>query len=222
MKYVIGIDEVGRGSLAGAVAVCAVCIPANLKFSSGGGFASGEKTKNLKLGKLRDSKKLTAARRERWFEYFNSHAKIRYAIAQVHPRKIEKINISGAANLAASRAYKRLSERHQMDMQKCAVFLDGGLYLGNKKKSIEEYDAQTVTKGDEKILAITIASIMAKVTRDRRMRRLSKKFPHYGFEENKGYGTRRHRAAIQNLGPTPIHRSSFLRKIKIAQTRGSD
>ena len=210
MRYVIGIDEVGRGSLAGPVAVCAVCIPTNLKLSARGGSASGGKTKNLKLGKLRDSKKLIADRRERWFEYFSANKKVRYAIARVHPRKIEEINISRAANLAASRAYKQLFARHEIDAEKCAVFLDGGLYLGNKRKSVKEYGAHTVIKGDEKILAITIASIIAKVVRDRWMRKLSKKFPGYGFEIHSGYGTKRHIAAIKKFGPSSAHRLTFL------------
>ncbi|MEK7496153.1 MAG: hypothetical protein AAB616_01655, partial [Patescibacteria group bacterium] len=96
-KYIIGIDEVGRGPLAGPVTVAALALPQNLKF----------KIKNLKLP-LRDSKKLSLKQREIWFEYVKKHPKIFYAIASVSPKVIDKINISNAANLAATRAFQKL------------------------------------------------------------------------------------------------------------------
>lgn len=233
MQFIIGIDEVGRGSLAGPVAVCAACVPTNLRLT----------TKNLGLGKLRDSKKLSEAQRERWFSYFASSEHIRYELARVYPKKIDKINISRAANLAAYRALTRLISRHRVNIKKCAVFLDGGLYVGNRRRLSRTRFAEarrvktrinadtirvnlrgnprisafTVVKGDEKIDAIKIASIIAKVKRDRGMKRLSNIFPGYGFEIHKGYGTKRHIQAIKKLGLSPIHRLTFLRKyIKLA------
>lgn len=217
-EFVIGIDEVGRGALAGPVVVAAAVMPASLKFAS--------ITSKLKLGKLRDSKKLTPQWRERWFGYFKNHPKINYALARVYPRQIEKLNISGAANLAAGRAIKRLSNTFRLSPARpqcsrlrggrvaCRIFLDGGLFLGSKKRQIAKREAQsvrTITRGDEKIMAIAIASIIAKVSRDSYMARLAKKYPRYGLEIHKGYGTKKHLAAIKRFGASEAHRKTFCR-----------
>ena len=197
---IIGVDEVGRGSLAGPVCVAAVAVPKNLEF----------RIKNL--GKLRDSKKLTPKKREAWFEYFKQHPCANYAVARVYPRQIEKRNISGAANLAALRAYTRLMANGKWRIANCKVFLDGGLYLGSRTRNAERgtiTNAKTVVRGDEKIKAVAIASIIAKVTRDRQMVRLAKKYPGYGLEVHKGYGTKKHLAAIKRYGVSEVHRSTF-------------
>lgn len=202
------MDEVGRGSLAGPVAVAAALIPKGLKI------------RNRELKELKDSKKLSPTQREKWSKYFKNHPQISYAISRVYPRKIEKINISSAANLAALRAFLRLSKTYNLKPSTCSIFLDGGLYLGNqryakkgqrKSASSLRLSATTVVKGDEKIPAIKIASIIAKVSRDAQMRRLAEKYPRYGFEIHKGYGTKAHLAAIKKFGPSAIHRQSFLR-----------
>lgn len=195
VRYSVGIDEVGRGSLAGPVAVAAAIIPKNLKIG----------TKELKA--LRDSKKLSPAQREKWAKYFAGHPQISFAVSKVYPRKIEKINISRAANLAALRAFRRLTSNISHPKSNVRIFLDGGLYLGNGKSRLP---AKTVVKGDEKIPAIKIASIIAKVSRDAQMRRLAKQYPSYGFEIHKGYGTKTHLAAIKKFGPSEIHRLTFL------------
>ena len=227
MKYIIGIDEVGRGALAGPVVVAAAKI-ANSKW----------RVASERLGKLRDSKKLSPKQREAWFAYFKNHPNISYAVAFVYPRQIEKRNISGAANLAALRAYQKLASsprRGEVDRipmraggilfkskmrtpssspsarGRSSVFLDGGLFLGSKK--LQPLHAKTVIKGDEKIPAISIASIIAKVIRDRAMVRLAKQYPSYGLEVHKGYGTLAHRKAIKKHGPSDIHRKTFLKKI---------
>jgi ribonuclease HII len=211
MKFIIGIDEVGRGSLAGPVTVAAVCLPANRK----------SQIANRQLGNLRDSKKLTPKQRAAWFEYFKSHPKINYAVARVYPRVIEKINISRAANTAALRAVGRLIKNCKLSANCCRfasggkiknlrVFLDGGLYLGNGG---QPKFARTVIRGDEKIKAIAAASIVAKVWRDRIMARLAKKYPVYGFEKHKGYGTPSHRQAIKRFGISPVHRKTFCRSL---------
>jgi ribonuclease HII len=203
MRYVIGIDEVGRGSLAGPVVVAAVCMPAHLR----------PKTKNLKL---RDSKKLTAKQREEWAAYIKIHPRINFAIARVYPRGIEKLNISGAANLAALRAVRYLSTRYSLLSTRCKIYLDGGLYLGSKKNTISINQSnplisvRTIVRGDEKIKAVAIASIVAKVHRDRLMVRLAKRYPEYGFEVHKGYGTKAHLRAIKKNGPSDAHRLTFL------------
>lgn len=195
-KYIIGIDEVGRGALAGPVVVAAVCLPANMKISG------------KKLGALKDSKKLSPKSRELWAEYFKSVKKVSYKVAGVHPRAIEKINISQAANRAASRASDRLIDSLGLPPDNFKIFLDGGLFIKNG----EEYGAKTVIKADEKIAAVKAASIIAKVRRDKYMEKLSKKHPRYGFHIHKGYGTKMHLDAIRRHGPSKVHRLTFIGK----------
>jgi len=197
-KYIIGIDEVGRGALAGPVVVAALAAPVNLKF----------KISNLKL-KLKDSKRLSPKQREIWFERIKKHSMF-YAIANVSPKIIDKINISKAANLAATSALKALIKNYKLRIKNCRVYLDGGLFLNSKFCIL---NSTTVVKGDEKISAISLASIVAKVSRDRQMVKLHKKYPKYGFDKHKGYGTKRHFKAIKKHGWSKIHRLTFLRKI---------
>ena len=199
MKYVIGIDEVGRGPLAGPVVVCAAAIPEGWRI----------RIMNYELGKLKDSKQLTSRQREDWFKYFKKQPKISYAIARVSPKVIDRINISAAANLAAWRAYGRLIRKSKIKSKNVGVFLDGGLFL--KEKGFYP-GAKTIIKGDQKIPAVSIASIIAKVYRDRLMDKMAKKGPGYGFEVHKGYCTKKHYSALKKLGPSSIHRLTFLKK----------
>ena len=197
-KYIIGIDEVGRGALAGPITVGAVLIRTNhLNISSA--YRS--------LGRLKDSKRLSAKQREAWFRYFKGHPMVEFAIARVYPRQIEKMNISRAANLAAHRAYKRLVAGCRSAAARSPIFLDGGLFLGNGG---QPKNAKTVIKGDEKIRAVAIASIVAKVSRDRSMHCLAAKYPAYGLGAHKGYGTKAHYKALKRHGPSEIHRMTFL------------
>ncbi|MBI2623319.1 MAG: ribonuclease HII [Candidatus Liptonbacteria bacterium] len=196
-RYIIGIDEVGRGALAGPVAVSAVCMPRELRI------------RNQELGTLKDSKKLTARQRERWEKYIKKHSKISFASARVYPRGVERLNIARAANLAALRAYRKVIGNWKLVIGNCAVRLDGGLYLGN---GVQPKNAKTVIKGDEKFTAVKLASIVAKVSRDRYMAKLHKKHPQYGFAAHKGYGTRAHVAALREFGTSPVHRLTFLKK----------
>jgi len=206
-KYIIGIDEVGRGALAGNVTVAAVLLPRksqipNPKLQTNSKF----KILNSKL-KLRDSKKLTPKQREIWFEYLKNELRLPYAVASVSPKIIDKINISKAANLAAGKAFSLLIKNSGLRIKNCEVFLDGGLYIQNLKFKI-------IIRGDEKIPAISLASIIAKVSRDRQMINLHKKYPKYGFEKHKGYGTKKHFKAIRKYGPSKIHRLTFLKKMR--------
>lgn len=200
MKLVIGIDEVGRGALAGPVVVAAATM------------RKGFRPRNRALGKLKDSKKLSAREREAWCAYFYDCPDIDFAVARVYPRQIEKRNISQAANMAAKRAFERLIAAQSPSAQHALIFLDGGLFLGNGS---QPETAKTIIKGDEKINAIKVASIVAKVHRDTLMRRLAKKYPEYQFEIHKGYGTRVHRSAIKTHGPCPAHRLTFAGKSDI-------
>lgn len=196
-KYIIGIDEVGRGPLAGPVTVTALLMPRELRI------------KNNAL-RLRDSKKLSARQREIWFDYIKKNKKIFYAIASVSPKIIDKINISRAANLAATRALKKLIMKQKFPPRRTKIFCDGGLY---PKIRDTRYKTQTIVRGDEKIPAIAMASIVAKVTRDKKMKRLHKKYPRYGFDKHKGYGTKKHIGAIKKHGLSDIHRQTFSKKL---------
>jgi len=197
MKYVVGIDEVGRGSLAGPVAIAVVAVPRGFKIN------------NKKLGPLKDSKRLTPKKREGWLEYVAENKNISYKLAKIYPKTIDRINISRSANLAARRAFLRLADEHHLKKNNCQIYLDGGLFLGNKGNP---KNAKTVVRGDKKYLSIKLASIIAKVNRDRLMSRLSKKYPDYSFDIHKGYGTKAHFAVIKKLGPSEIHRLTFIGK----------
>lgn len=196
MKYVIGIDEVGRGPLAGPVVLAAVCIPNGLRIQT-------------KIGKLKDCKKLLPKKREEWANYLRAHPKVKYALSRIYPRGIEKLNISQAANRAAYKACMRLISQNKLRFGEFKILLDGGLYPRSEKVTLL---SQTVVRGDEKFTAIKIASIFAKVERDKYLVKLSKVYPQYGFEEHKGYATVRHRKALRKYGPTEIHRLTFLGK----------
>ncbi len=195
-KYIIGIDEVGRGALAGPVVVAAACFPMGLRIS------------NRKLGVLKDSKKLSPKLRELWVEYFKTIPEISYKTTRVYPRAIEKINISQAANRAASLTSARLTDFLGLKTKNVVIFLDGGLFIRNDRG----FNTKTIIKADEKITAVKVASIIAKVQRDKYMKKLSKKHPRYGFEIHKGYGTKRHISAIKRYGPSNAHRLTFIKK----------
>lgn len=199
MNYTVGIDEVGRGALAGPVFVCAVLIPKNFKIQ------------NKKLGKLLDSKKLNYKKRLLWFNYLKSLKKIKFKISKVYPLKIDKINIAKAANLAAWQAIKKLILKEKINLNSVKIFLDGGLYLKSKEyQELNFKNAKTIKKGDEKYNSIKIASIIAKVSRDKYMIKLAKKYPNYFFEKHKGYGTKIHLAAIKKYGLIKEHRLTFV------------
>lgn len=199
VKYLIGIDEVGRGSLAGPVTVVAVAIPHNFKF----------KIQNLKL---RDSKKLSAKQREEIFRIIKKHPRVLHARANVYPRVIDRINISQAANLAATRAFARLiTNNRKLITSKIKVFLDGGLFLSKSLVDRNKLLVRTIVRGDEKFNAIKLASIVAKVGRDRIVSRYDREFPKYEFAAHKGYGTRAHIKAIKKHGICDRHRLSFVK-----------
>ena len=201
-RYIIGIDEVGRGALAGPVTVGAVALRVGARFEPG-------ILKNRRI-KLRDSKRISPAGRERWVKYLRGRKDIRFKVASVSPKIIDRTNISRAANLAATRAFEKLADYPVLKTQPL-VFLDGGLYLkGNWGKRLK---VRTVVKGDEKIDAIKLASIVAKVYRDKLMTRRHKKYPRYGFAKHKGYGTALHIKSLKHYGLSEIHRKSFCRFI---------
>ncbi len=178
-----GVDEAGRGPLAGPVCAAAVMLPR-------GHVIEG----------LNDSKKLTEKRREELYDVIRSES-VSYGIAFASVEEIETLNILGATFLAMNRAIKQLSPAPEL-----------ALIDGNRTKGIV-VPARCVVKGDSKCADIAAASVLAKVTRDRYMLEMAEKYPQYHFEQHKGYGTTLHYAALREFGPSPIHRMSFLKKL---------
>jgi len=193
--YIIGIDEAGRGPLAGPVVVAGVRAPRSIQ-------------RIWRRRGIRDSKKLSPRKREAWFQFLTVHSRIEWAAARVGAGVIDRINIARSADLGARRVYARLCAKLSPVAglslaQTQVVQLDGGLKLP------QNIAHQTIIKGDEKIPAIAAASIIAKVTRDRLMLRLHNKYPQYRFDLHKGYGTKLHKKLLCQFGRCGIHRISF-------------
>jgi ribonuclease HII len=179
MKILAGVDEVGRGSLIGPVYAAAVIL---------------DKSINQKI--LKDSKSLSKEQREELFKYIKKNSI--WAIGKASVKEIENINILRASLLAMKRAIKKLKNKPSL------VLIDG-----NKLPELENYNLKYVIKGDQKIPSISAASIIAKVSRDRFITALSKKFNNYGWDTNSGYGTKQHLRAIKKYGITKHHRKTF-------------
>ncbi len=188
--YIIGIDEAGRGPLAGPVVVAAI-------------RASHEIGRLLRRRGIRDSKKLSVKQREEWWGFLTSHPQIKWSVSRVWPRVIDRINIAEAANLGARRVCAKLIFPPEKPSFVETILLDGGLVLP------KYFPHEVIIKGDEKIPAIAAASIIAKVTRDRIMLRFHKKYPQYRFDLHKGYGTRLHLEMMRLHGCSLFHRISF-------------
>ncbi|HMP76400.1 MAG TPA: ribonuclease HII [Kiritimatiellia bacterium] len=182
-----GIDEAGRGPLAGPVVAAAACIPRE--------FLETEELRLLK--DLTDSKQLTEARRETFFALLTGESTIRHGIGRAEPGEIDALNILNATHLAMRRAVEAM-----------AVAADLLLVDGRPVPGLP-YPSQAIVKGDAQSLLIAAASVLAKVTRDREMHELDARHPGYGFAQHKGYGTAAHLAALRELGPSPVHRRTF-------------
>jgi ribonuclease HII len=202
-RYVIGIDEVGRGPLAGPVTVAAVLVPSRFPFEP-----------PCERARLRDSKRLSAERREAWFSFLTGSPAVSYAIASVSPARIDRVNITRAANAAATAAFRSLARRHREKVRQAAVVSDAGLHVDTKTimESGVSGRVSSLVKGDERVQAVAFASILAKVTRDRLMERFHSRYPAYGFATHKGYGTPAHIRSIRAHGPCAIHRLTFIRR----------
>ena len=194
--YTVGIDEAGRGALAGPVVVGAVALPKGISLKSG------------KLPPLRDSKKLSHRQRMIWFEYIRNHPEIFSTSARVYQGPIDKRNIVKSANLAASRALDRLLEQNPISTY--SILLDGSLYLLYRRH--KSMPARTIIRGDERFVSIKLASIVAKVVRDSYMINLHKRYPDYAFYRHKGYGTELHRNMIEEYGASDVHRLTYIKK----------
>lgn len=187
--WIIGVDEVGMGCLAGPVTVCAIAIHKDFyaKYSH-------------KLARLRDSKQLLAHQREKYAATLMRQKHIRHALHSCTPATIDKLNIYQASRYAMQRAIAKL----RPNTTKSFVLVDGPRTI--QKITLPQ---QAIIKGDRHIFAIAAASIIAKVHRDALMTSYAKKYPEYGLEKHKGYGTAFHREQIKKHGVSVIHRKSF-------------
>jgi ribonuclease HII len=178
-----GVDEAGRGPLAGPVCAAAVILPPEVRIQG-----------------LNDSKKLTEKKREELYDIICMQA-VSFGIAFASVEEIEALNIKGATYLAMDRAIAELSPTPAL-----------ALVDGNDKNTLA-VPAVKVIKGDQRCASIAAASILAKVTRDRYMLLLDEQYPQYGFRQHKGYGTRAHYDALREYGPSGVHRPAYLRKM---------
>ncbi|MFA7315775.1 MAG: ribonuclease HII [Candidatus Paceibacterota bacterium] len=197
-KYIVGIDEVGRGPIAGPVAVCAfVCQTKNYELL----IARGVEHTGVSV---RDSKKLTKIQREKWFAFLHSEKQkgnCDFSVSYVSASMIDSFGIVPAIKKALSTSLSKVVS----DQTETLIYLDGGL------KADEKYaNQETFIKGDELHPVISFASIVAKVSRDRVMCSHAKEYPVYGFDSHAGYGTKAHYEAIKNHGLTPLHRKTFI------------
>lgn len=184
IELICGVDEAGRGPLAGPVCAAAVMLP-----------------QGLQLDGLNDSKKLTEKKRELLFPQIRERA-LSFSVAFADVEEIERMNILNATFLAMNRAIEGLALRPQL-----------ALIDGNRNRGIE-IESRCIIGGDGKCASIAAASILAKVSRDHLMMKLAKEYPQYGFEKHKGYGTKAHYEALRKYGPSPVHRLSFLKSLK--------
>lgn len=182
-RLLCGVDEAGRGPLAGPVCAAAVILP-----------------RDLVIAGLNDSKKLTEKKREELFVIIRAEA-IACGVAFASVEEIETLNILNATFLAMNRALEQLKVKPEL------ALIDGNRNTGINMPS------RCVVKGDARCADIAAASVLAKVTRDRYMLEMAEKYPAYHFERHKGYGTKQHYEALRAYGPSPIHRMSFLKKL---------
>ncbi len=182
-SLICGVDEAGRGPLAGPVCAAAVILPPDLEIPG-----------------LNDSKKLSEKKRDELYDIIIEQA-VAYGIAMASEQKIDEINILQATFLAMKRAVESLPQKPDF------VLVDG-----NREPDLGDLPLKTIVKGDSRSANIAAASILAKVTRDRYMMELDKEYPQYGFAVHKGYGTRKHYDALEEFGACPAHRRTFLKK----------
>ncbi len=194
-KLVCGIDEAGRGPLAGPVTVACVCLP-----------------KKFNNNEIKDSKLLTDEKRRKLFSLITKKA-LAYSIISIGPRRIDQINILAATKLGMKIAAEKVNQKLKIlfPAEESHFLIDGNARI----ESTLSHDA--IIQGDRKILAISAASILAKVTRDNLMEMLCKRYPNYEFSRHKGYGTAIHRKAIADFGPSPVHRKTFGGVIEFVQ-----
>jgi ribonuclease HII len=201
---VVGVDEAGRGPLAGPVVACATTVR-NVKIQMPNVKTDSEEEKLWKF--VRDSKTLSEKQREKMYEFVQEHFFVGVGI--VYPETIDRINILEATFLAMKESIGELKRRIandglRIDAEKTMILVDGNMTIPNLSLPQE-----AIVDGDALVRSIAAASIIAKVTRDRMMLGYDKEYPVYGFAKHKGYGTKVHMDALRKYGPSPIHRMSF-------------
>ena len=182
-KHIAGLDEAGRGPIAGPVVAAAVMV-------------KNYPPTDLPWKEIRDSKKLSAKKREELCQLLTHHPEIEWGIGKVSEKIIDKINILQASKLAMEKAVKNLKK---VDF----LLLDGNFKINSK------IPQRSIIKGDDKVFSIAAASIIAKVKRDAIMKRMDKRYPEYGFAKHKGYPTKHHKKMLKKHGSCKIHRQSF-------------
>lgn len=201
MKYLIGVDEAGRGALAGPVCVGAVLFPEDFDWRKAFALVT-----RRGVPRLRDSKQLSAQQRDLLYEYITAHGRLKHAAALVDASTIDSIGIVNAAHEATAVALSLLG----VGATRAKVVLDAGL------RAPERWSQESFIRGDETIPAIAFASIVAKVTRDHYMEELADSYAAYNFQQHKGYGTLAHRRAIIRTGLSELHRATFCRRLRIS------
>ena len=181
LKYIGGVDEVGRGPLVGPVVTACVVLD-----------------ESFRLDGLTDSKKLTEKKREEFYEYIINNC-VAWAVGECSPEEIDKYNILEATKIAMKRAIDKVNSKLKLDY----ILIDGNM------KFDFDYNYQSIVKGDSKSISIAAASVVAKVTRDRMLIELDKKYPMYGFKDHKGYPTKKHIDAIMKYGLIDGYRKTF-------------
>jgi ribonuclease HII len=222
------LDEAGRGPLAGPVVAAAVMINpkskalnpkqfqnSKFKYSKHFGILDLFRISNFEfrilMKEIKDSKKLSPKKREEFYKIITKNPQIKWGIGIVSEKLIDKINILEATKLAMERAIKNLIKRNRIQKFSDRVKFVRGYFLildGNFKLDLP-VPQKPIVKGDEKVFSCALASILAKVTRDKIMERYAKKYPKYGFDQHKGYPTKLHLKMLKKYGPCKIHRKSF-------------
>jgi len=195
-KWVAGLDECGMGPLAGPVVAAAVAVKEKPKFKN---REDGLSFKRL-LKEVEDSKRLSPKKREELYFLLISHPAVKWGVARVSEKLIDRMNIKNAAELAMERAVKKMKARPDF------LVIDGRHLKNGRLKAVCH---EMMVKADSKVFSCAAASILAKVSRDRMMERYHKKYPCFGFSRHKGYPTAFHLKMLKKYGPSPIHRKSF-------------
>ena len=208
-KCVVGLDEAGRGPLAGPVVAAAVC--ANFQFP----ISNFQSKPNFLISKkVKDSKQLSAKKRKELYDIITTYSNIEWGVGIVSEKVIDRVNILEATKVAMKKAIRDANiPIHTNNTNKKIDFI---LIDGNFKLDID-IPQKSIIRGDQKVFSISAASIIAKVTRDRIMQKYHRKYPEYGFISHKGYPTKAHFTSLQKFGPCRIHRKTFNLKLSEPQ-----
>lgn len=202
LRVIVGIDEVGRGSLVGPVLAAALTIKPYPQLHK----------EFMSLRCVRDSKRMTPQKRKEVFKFLKAHPAVEWGIGRVSEKVIDKINIFQATKLAMTRAVKNLEKKIAKPAD--LLLIDGNFNINSPTSQ------KPIVKGDEKVFLIKLASIIAKVQRDRAMVRYCQKYPQYGFSKHKGYPTHFHHQALKKHGPCKLHRKTFNPVAQLLSGRG--